>query len=222
MVQDWVQVGPAQLALWPKRTVVRHLDPMLCVVLFPDNEAIRSVVEPRLLEKEKDFRAEEPDRWEGGGGAKIRDIGEWPCPAMGLLHARAQEAFRRLTGSRAAVIDDSWASVFRRGEFLGPHSHRRTEVSVVYHLTPPDEAARESFDGALGIADPRVKRCCPTAPGCVTSQVYPPLEPGTMVLFPSFVAHYVTPHRCDSHRISIAWNIAREAIPGKVADEPLL
>ena len=201
---------------------MKHLDPMVCVVNFPDNAPLRSVIEPQLLQAESEFRAGEPDRWVGGGGAKIRDIGGWSCPAMTLLHERVREAFRRLTGSPAAHIDDCWANVYRRGEFIGPHAHRRTEVSAVYHLVPPAEGDRDLYNGALGITDPRVARCCPTKKGLVTSQVYPPLVPGTLVLFPSFVTHYVTPHMDDQARISVAWNIDREAIPGHPSDEPLL
>ncbi len=208
--------------IWPKGVRVQHMDPMVCFVVFPDNDLIRSIASPKLLAAEKAFREEEGDRWIGAGGAKVRDIGTWPCPAMTLLHERAKAAFRLVTGSKTAEIDDSWASVYRKGEFIGPHAHRRTEMSLVYHLEPPDPKDREEFNGALGITDPRVAKCCPTAKGCVTSQIYPPLEPGTLVMFPSFVVHYVTPYQGDGHRISIAWNIAREKLQGNVADEPLL
>ncbi len=215
-------LGPISVPVWPNDTGITHIDPMVCVVSFSDNEAIRKIAEPKLLEAAEVAREAEPDRWPGGGGAKIRDIGEWPCAAMTLLHKRAQEAYRRLTKEQEAHIDDCWASVYEPGDFIGPHAHRRTNVSVVYHLTPPDPEDRENFDGALGIVDPRVARCCPTKPGYVTTQLYPPLDPGTMVLFPSFVTHYVTPHRSKSPRISIAWNIDGKEIPGNVADEPLL
>ena len=217
-----LQVGPSAMDLWPKGTSVNHLDPMVCVVNFPDNAPLRSVIEPQMLEAEAAFRKQEPDRWVGGGGAKIRDIGSWTCPAMMLLHERAREAFRKLTGSASAHIDDTWASVYRKGEFIGPHAHRRTEVSAVYHLVPPEEGDRDLYNGALGITDPRVAKCCPTGKGLVTSQIYPPLVPGTLILFPSFVTHYVTPHMGDEARISIAWNIDREEIPGHPSDEPLL
>ncbi|MEQ8442880.1 MAG: putative 2OG-Fe(II) oxygenase [Alphaproteobacteria bacterium] len=217
-----VAIGPTKVPVWPKESKVYHLDPMLCVVSFPDNDLIRSVAEKRLLEAETQFRDAEGDRWVGAGGAKIRDIGSWPCPAMNLLHMRAKMAFKSLTGAQDAHIDDCWANVSRKGEYLGPHSHRRTEVSAVYHLVPPEKEDREVYNGALGISDPRVARCCPTKPGIMTSQIYPPLDPGTLVLFPSFVVHYVTPHQGDGYRISVSWNISREEIPGDVADESLM
>lgn len=217
-----VQIGPVNVPIWPEGVRIVELDPKVCVAIFPDNDLIRSVAEPQLLEAEKRFREADPDRWVGAGGAKIRDIASWPCPALRLLHERVKEAYRRLARTPSAVIDDCWANVYRQSEFIGPHSHRRTEVSVVYHLTPPDEEDRDQFNGALGICDPRVTRCCPTKQGLVTSQVFPPLEPGTMVLFPSFVTHYVTPHRGTQPRISLAWNIASEPIPGSASDESLL
>lgn len=220
--QEKMYLGPQAVPVWPAGLGVKHLDPLVCVTVFPDNDAIRAMLEPRLLEAERRFRENEPNRWEGGGGAKIRDVGDWDCPAMKLLSARAMAAFKKITGADTAYIDDVWGNVYRKGDFIGPHAHRRTEVSVVYHLVPPNEQDRENYNGALGITDPRVARCCPTAKGLVTSQVFPPLNPGTMVLFPSFVTHYVTPHTGDDHRISIAWNIDRKDIPGHPSDEPLL
>lgn len=219
-----VALGPTSVDVWPKGVVLQHIDPLLCVVVFPDNDRLLSMLEPRLLEAERSFRDVEgaEERWIGSGGAKIRDVGDWNCPAVSLLNQRAKAAFQKITGAGSAYIDDCWANVSRKGEYLGPHGHRRTEVSVVYHLRPPEEADRAVFNGALGISDPRVQRCCPTMKGLVTSQVYPPLDPGTMILFPSFVTHYVTPHMGDGHRISIAWNIHREAIPGRPEDESLL
>lgn len=215
-------IGPQAVPVWPKGLGLKHLDPMVCATVFPDNAIIRAVLEPKLLQAEERFRANEPNRWEGGGGAKIRDVGDWDCPAMKLLSARAMAAFKKITGADTAFIDDVWGNVYRKGDFIGPHAHRRTEVSIVYHLVPPNEEDREKYNGALGITDPRVARCCPTAKGLVTSQVYPPLNPGAMILFPSFVTHYVTPHIGDGHRISIAWNIDRRDIPGDPSDEPLL
>lgn len=219
-----VPIGPTLVDVWPGGVVLQHIDPLLCVAIFPDNDLLLSMLEPRLLEAEERFRSLdcEGERWIGSGGAKIRDVGNWDCPAVKLLNERVKAAFRKVTGTPNAVIDDCWANVSRQGEYLGPHGHRRTEVSAVYHLRPPEEADRAAFNGALGISDPRVQRCCPTAKGLVTSQVYPPLEPGSLILFPSFVTHYVTPHLGVGHRISIAWNIHREKIPGRPDDESLL
>ncbi|MDF1748066.1 MAG: putative 2OG-Fe(II) oxygenase [Alphaproteobacteria bacterium] len=222
MSTETVQIGPLSVPIWPKGVRIHNMDPMVYFVVFPDNDLIRSVAGPKLLAGEEAFRKAEGDRWVGAGGAKVRDIGSWPCPAMMLLHERAKLAFKMVTRSKTAEIDDCWASVYRKGEFIGPHAHRRTEMSLVYHLEPPDPKDRAEFNGALGITDPRVAKCCPTSPGCVTSQIYPPLDPGTLVMFPSFVVHYVTPYLGDAHRISIAWNIAREKLEGNVADQPLL
>ncbi|MDW3206928.1 MAG: putative 2OG-Fe(II) oxygenase [Alphaproteobacteria bacterium] len=219
-----VPIGPTQVDVWPKNVILQHIDPLVCVAIFPDNDRILKLLEEPLLQAEAKFRAQDSEqgRWIGGGGAKIRDFGSWQCPTITLLNERVKQAFMKITGAKTAHIDDVWANVSRKGEYIGPHGHRRTEVSAVYHLLPPEPGEREQFNGALGISDPRVQRCCPTKQGLVTSQVYPPLEPGTLVLFPSFVTHYVTPHMGEGHRISIAWNIDRNVIPGRPEDEALL
>lgn len=215
-------IGPRLFDVWPKGVSIQPLERSVFFVIFADNEEFAGSLVNKLLKAESEFRDRTPPDWLGGGGAKIRDIASWDCPVLDLLNFRAMEFFKRVTGKKTAVIDDLWANVSRAGEFIGPHAHRRTEASLVYHLLPPPRAVCEKFEGSLGICDPRLERCCPAQPGHATSQIYPPMNPGTFVMFPSFISHYVTPFQGDDPRISIAWNIADSAIPGRPTDQPLL
>jgi hypothetical protein len=62
--------------------------------------------------------------------------------------------------------------------------------------------------------DPRVDACCGIRPGSVTTPQLPLMAPGTMILFPSPFVHCVNPYRGRRPRITLAWNIDRDVIPG--------
>jgi len=194
-------------------------------VRFPDNEKIQVALEKEFLAEETRTRQNDPPPWPGAGGVKVREIIEWENPALKLLNERAKLLYKKILNAKTAHIDDTWANLYRLGEFIGPHAHRRTEASVVYHLIPPSPEQQEDYgmySGALGVCDPRIGRCCPMEKGHVTTQLYLPMLPGTMVIFPSFATHHVTPHASDDVRISIAWNIDREKIPGQAKDDAII
>lgn len=213
--------GPRQIDIWPKGLEVKTLDNLVRYVRFTDMDEFNNILTERFIRSESEFREKTPPEWSGAGGAKIRDIDGWQSPELALLNERAKTLFRVVCGAPAAHIDDYWGNVYREGEFIGPHAHRRTEASVVYHLLPPDKSVTSRFEGCLGIADPRVNACCSWKSGYVTAQVYPPMEPGTMIIFPGYVTHYVTPHKGDEARISIAWNIDRKPVELDKKDDPL-
>ena len=92
-------------------------------------------------------------------------------------------------------------------------------ASIVYALDPGDEeaASQEPLNGVLMFSDPRLSLCCPGKPNYVSSFFRPTGNaPALMVLFPSFVTHLVSPYHGRRPRISVAWNLNREAVPGEL------
>ena len=54
-------------------------------------------------------------------------------------------------------------------------------------------------------------------PNYVTSLFWPTGNlPALMVVFPPYITHLVSPHHGKHPRISIAWNLNKEAVPGEV------
>ncbi len=217
-----IEVGPMYVDVWPKHIRLIPLEQAVCYVVFDDNDQIAGPLIEKILNEESQIRKVRPPEWLGGGGIKIRNISKWDSPSLRLLNERALELYRRVRGINSSVIDDMWANVTREGEYIGPHAHRRTKASLVYHLLPPPKSETSKFDGSLGLCDPRLPRCCPVEKGRATSQIYPPMNPGCMVIFPSFVSHYVTPFVGTEPRISIAWNIDDSKLPGRPNDVSLL
>jgi len=56
--------------------------------------------------------------------------------------------------------------------------------------------------------------CCQEDAGRMTTPLIPDMQPGTLIMFPSKAVHCVTPYTGKSPRITLAWNIDSEPVPG--------
>ncbi len=205
--------------IWPEgQTLTAKGDRRILITEFADADAYHPQLTRRILELEQDERFSHA-LMRAGGGRKIYHLGEWNCPEAELLNARAIEVFKRTSKTDAAVIDLSWASVYRRGDYLMPHSHVRAKASLVYFLDAGDEDPDDPLAGRFCFVDPRLQACCPHVPHCLTSPMIPAGTPGTMMIFPSQVVHAVNPYSGARPRITLSWNIDERAIPGSPLTE---
>ena len=106
--------------------------------------------------------------------------------------------------------DDCWASVYRDGQYCLPHSHLRSNVSIVYLLDEGDPDPDDPMAGKLVFADPRIPHCCPQEPGRVTGLLAPDMRAGTMIVFASDYVHAVGPYRGTRPRMTMSWNVTIE------------
>jgi uncharacterized protein (TIGR02466 family) len=105
-------------------------------------------------------------------------------------------------------IQNSWANRHDPGDWAQQHHHSNSAFSGVYYSQVPEGDSGSiqfhkqhatvstnswEFDFAIG-------------PANAYSWGFQPV-PGDCVLFPSHVAHSVTPNNTQGQRISIAWNI---------------
>jgi hypothetical protein len=127
--------------------------------------------------------------------------------------------FAHYTLSRRPVFaDDSWASIYRSGDYCMPHSHLRANASIVYMLDPGDGDAEDRMAGRFCFADPRIDACCPDEPGRVTQHLMPNLVPGTMLIFAADYLHSVNPYQGSRPRITMSWNVTLERLPGRAGE----
>lgn len=107
--------------------------------------------------------------------------------------------------------DEMWFNSYTKGDYQEPHDHAfpGRSVSAIYVLDfPTDE---EDPGGTLVFE-------CPNFPVIRSSgmdrifnaynyqHITPPLEKGTLILFPSWISHYVLPNKTDKRRATIAAN----------------
>jgi hypothetical protein len=210
-----IRVGGADLTVWPEAQATEPMSaPLTALTLFADWESYHPALIEATLAAERNPRLRDPI-FRGGCGVKVRKIPDWNAPAAALAHARALMFAHRTLSRRPVFADDSWASVYRRGDYCMPHSHLRSSVSVVYMLDPGDGDPQDRMAGRFCFADPRIDACCPDEPGRVTRHLMPELTPGTMLIFASDYLHSVNPYDGSRPRITLSWNITLQRLAGR-------
>lgn len=117
------------------------------------------------------------------------------------------------------IHGQGWVNINPKGGFNTPHDHTGFHWSGCYYVTVPESTNDRS--GMIEFLDPRGSTGI-RAPQ--VSMLFAPkfqLRPkaGTMLIFPSYLRHWVYPNQDDEDRISIAFN-AR--IVERAADEKSL
>lgn len=112
---------------------------------------------------------------------------------------------------RRLEIEQAWINVFQPGAQEGQHAHHGSLLSCSYYVDAPEDC------GCIVFPDPiEARQCYREFTGTVGPQLLTRREiaveprPGRLVMFESWMPHYVQCNKSDKVRISIAINL-REA-----------
>ena len=151
-----------------------------------------------------------------GGWQSQDNLIEWPEPEVAELVDSMRSGVLNMvsleTGKvrfEAAISIFAWANVNRSSSYNQVHTHPHNHWSGVYYVNPgefdEDDVANP---GQLQIHDPRDRADMYIHPGSPALGKPFRVKPkaGTMVLFPSWLAHSVNIFYSETTRISIAFN----------------
>jgi uncharacterized protein (TIGR02466 family) len=135
-------------------------------------------------------------------------------PAVAALITWLNWGLRRMieasTGSntfQGALSVFAWATLCRAGAYHAPHSHPDSAWSGVYYVDPGSPSPDQPLSGVLEFLDPRAGVDALTAPGDPYGEpfrVRP--QAGLLVLFPSWLYHWVHPYTGQTPRIAVSFN----------------
>lgn len=119
----------------------------------------------------------------------------------------------KLKKSFRPVLDNMWVNINPKGGFNIPHIHGESIFSGVFYVKGKEG------NGKINLTHPATN--IPYhLPGLIIDQLgnsnsgnvfhYP--QPGKMIMFPSWISHYVEPNLLDDDRISIAFNLKLQYI----------
>jgi uncharacterized protein (TIGR02466 family) len=117
------------------------------------------------------------------------------------------------TIQRLQIYNDCWFHVTRRGGFFGLHNHPNASWSGVYCVDPGQHDSGKRESGLLSFVNPMIMNAMymdaavakmPLPYGYQVANVS--LEPGQLVMFPSWVLHDVKPFEGEGERVTIAFN----------------
>jgi uncharacterized protein (TIGR02466 family) len=117
------------------------------------------------------------------------------------------------TVKRLQIYNDCWFHVTRRGGFFGLHNHPNASWSGVYCVDPGKHDPGKKDSGLLTFVNPMIMSAMHMDAGIANMKLpygYQvanlSLEPGQLVMFPSWVLHDVKPYEGEGERITIAFN----------------
>lgn len=215
MPDGFFDIDGESLAVWPEGLEVKAIDAQRTIqkTRFADTGATHPAFR-RALEAELAKPESRRQYGRSMGGTKLYRLENWDNPAARLLTARALALFKAATGAESAAVDMAWVNVYGQGDYIVPHSHWRSEGSVVYMLDEGEEDPADHCSGLFSFNDPRLPLCCQIEPGLMTNPIYPTMKAGGMLVFPSALVHSVHPYGGKRPRITLAWNINRQALEG--------
>ena len=131
---------------------------------------------------------------------------EWVVEALKQVTGYTLDGLPPRIGGSLQIM--AWANVLRRGNYNRVHSHPEFSWSAVYYVCLGGAPASEA-DGLIEFVDPRGAANMVATPGRPFDQKLR-LRPraGELILFPSWLLHYVNPYERTDIRISIAFNIS--------------
>lgn len=193
------------LLSFPTPIFIRH---------WPDSEALNRDLHALVLDKERAQAGVSKSNF--GGWHSDDDLFEWGGPAIDELRRRIAEACQEITadtcgeavkGLNAEMGLTGWANVSRDRAYNGIHNHPDCTWSGSYYVSLGERDMTDPRNGIIEFLDPRMGvnwAQLPGQPFGTQLQINP--EAGTLIVFPSWVQHWVHPFRGTGERISIAFN----------------
>ena len=109
-------------------------------------------------------------------------------------------------------ITDMWSNILKPGEMHRPHTHSNNVLSGVYYVKAKKPIKDTPDSSAIQFYDPRpqtkvlVPRCHQNIKENSSIWFYPSVT-NRLILFPSWLEHYVPINKTKENRISISWNV---------------
>ena len=143
------------------------------------------------------------------------DLMKWDYPEIQELKNRFMNMFRIMTDiyghdpqKDLSFSLAGWANVMHSTQYTTIHNHAQNHWSGVYYVSTGQPDSSIPFNGHIEFNDPRPGAAmAPHSGGFELSPRYS-LDPkeGLMIIFPSFLEHYVHPFIGEDVRISVAVN----------------
>ncbi len=136
------------------------------------------------------------------------------APAFQKVRSAAKESVLEVTRKVSSKIDPetlnlklfAWMNANPTGGYNAPHTHPGAHWSGVYYVSQPDIETGSS--GMIEFIDPRAElshwKILESSAFRMKRTIRP--SAGELIIFPSYLLHWVHPNESDQERITIAFN----------------
>lgn len=132
----------------------------------------------------------------------------WQNPVFESLLKRVTPHILQVLSSKKKdhpqfVIRSMWGNINQKGDFNYTHVHPSGWMSAVYYIDVPENKSTICFE------DPRPAAIMDFQRSCLNETNYIDHSPenGDLILFPSWLPHFVLPNPVQKPRVSISFNV---------------
>jgi uncharacterized protein (TIGR02466 family) len=156
-------------------------------------------------------------RSNAGGWQSPGTLITWKDPAVETFRQRIEKLVGNLlqevardTGKNRSfrLLIDAWANINKKGDYNVVHTHPNCMWSGVYYVQRGEPDKSIPYSGLLELLDPReAANYIQIRHSVFDGREFVENIPGRMLLWPSWVKHWVHPFQGEGDRISIAFNV---------------
>ena len=156
-------------------------------------------------------------RSNAGGWQSPGNLITWKDPAVEIFRQRIEKLVNNLLQQIArdigrdrsfSLLIDAWANINRKGDYNVVHTHPNCMWSGVYYVEQGEPDNTIPYSGLLEILDPReAANYVQIQHSVFDGREFVDNVPGRMLLWPSWLKHWVHPYQGGGERISIAFNV---------------
>jgi len=188
----------------------------------PDSDAMNQQLRELILAEETKHVS--MGRSNIGGWHSRADFLNGSEASVGALTAWITWAVKHMVDASAGpgvfngtISLSAWATTCRDGAYHAPHSHPDSAWSGVYYVDPGVRNPERPLSGVLEFLDPRAGVEAVSAPGDPYGEpVRIKPEAGLLVIFPSWLYHWVHPYTGETPRVAVSFN----ASSGNLSQSP--
>ena len=191
-------------------------DSLFATPLLRFRFADHAALDAGLLEVGRKMQADSPgvDKSNRGGWHSAGNFFDDPSEPVQTLRDAAEAAIGHAMAKARSKADPdeldlklfAWMNINPVGGFNAPHTHPGAHWSGVYYVAQPEVETGNS--GMIEFLDPRTDlphwRLLKAKPFRTKRKLRP--GAGEMVLFPSYLVHWVYPNESGEERVTIAFN----------------
>ena len=184
---------------------------------WPNSERLNVELEEIVRRSEAGNKEGYGVRSNAGGWQSPGNLITWKEPAIDIFRQRIEKLVTNLLQETARDIGrdrsfqlliDAWANINRKGNYNVVHTHPNCMYSGVYYVQPGDPEKTIPYSGLLEILDPReAANYIQIRHSVFDAREFVENVPGRMLLWPSWLKHWVHPYEGEGERISIAFNV---------------
>ena len=140
----------------------------------------------------------------------FKDTNSFFGPLLHAIEEHCLDYIHEIVSIQNCYLNNAWININSKGNSNFPHDHPGSVVSGVYYVRLPENSGKLVFENPSGklISTYWNMRGGPNEWNRANSEVWSlDSSEDTLLIFPSWLDHYVEPNESDEDRISISFNV---------------